>query len=716
MGDENDETKQRPAARPVAAVVVETPLAHLDRVFEYAVPDELDADAVPGARVRVRFSGRELDGFVVERREQPQHDGRLTPLRRVVSPEPVLTPEVLALCRAVADRYAGTLSDVLRLAVPKRHATAERTLAMEGPPQEEVVPPGPGPWAAYPAGPAWLRRVASGEGPAAAWAALPGRTGDADWPAALAVAAATALSAGRGALVVVPGPPRRRPPRRGPHRPCSARDGTCGSPPTRGRRRDTPRGSRCCGGTSRSSSARGPPPSRPSTTSGSSRWWDDGDDLLAEPRAPYHHVGVVLGLRAAATGAALLTGGFGRSLRVQVEVEAGALVPVEADAPALRAAAPRVTIAGEGLDEERDGPAARAHIPSRAWRVAKDALVDGPVLVQVPRRGYLPSLSCAECRTPVRCARCQGPVALGASGTAPACRWCGLVLAGHGFECDHCGSRRLRSSITGARRTAEEIGRAFPGFPVHTSGSGEVLAAVGREPSLVIATPGAEPVADGGYTGVLILDAWASLDLPTLDAPLEALRRWMAAAALAREGRTVVLSGAPEAVALPAVEALVRWDPAWLAARELAERRELGLPPAVRVAQLTGGRRALDEALGQADLPTAAQVLGPVRLANTGAPPRRPPVEGEPERAPADHHVLVAGAGLRDAVADPGPARAQGVPFGAQGDRRRGGAGRPARHVLTGRAAPRRGRDRVTACPIASSTSSSTAPPASSGP
>ena len=145
MGDENDETKQRPAARPVAAVVVETPLAHLDRVFEYAVPDELDADAVPGARVRVRFSGRELDGFVVERREQPQHDGRLTPLRRVVSPEPVLTPEVLALCRAVADRYAGTLSDVLRLAVPKRHATAERTLAMEGPPQEEVAAPGPGP-------------------------------------------------------------------------------------------------------------------------------------------------------------------------------------------------------------------------------------------------------------------------------------------------------------------------------------------------------------------------------------------------------------------------------------------------------------------------------------------------------------------------------------------------------------------------------------------
>ncbi len=638
MGD--DETRQRPAGRPVAAVVVETPLAHLDRVFEYAVPDELDAHAVPGARVRVRFSGRELDGFVVERRDEAQHDGRLTPLRRVVSPEPVLTPEVLATCRAVADRYAGTLSDVLRLAVPKRHATAERNLPMECPVQDEVAAPDPGPWAAYPAGAAWLRRVAAGEGPAAAWTALPGRTGEADWPAAMAVAVATAAAVGRGALVVVPD-----------HRDVDRLDAALTSVLGKGRhvRLTSDQGPqarytawlkalrghvRVVIGTRAAAFA-------PVHDLGLLAWWDDGDDLLAEPRAPYHHVGVVLGLRAAATGAALLTGGYARSLRVQVVVETGALVPVEADAATVRVAAPRVTIAGEGVDEERDGPAARAHLPSRAWRVAKDALVDGPVLVQVPRRGYLPSLSCAECRTPVRCARCQGPVALGAAGTAPTCRWCGLALAGHGFECGHCGSHRLRSSITGARRTAEEIGRAFPGFPVLTSGSGEVLATVGRQPSLVIATPGAEPVADGGYTAVLLLDAWASLDLPVLDAPLEALRRWMAAAALAREGRAVVLSGAPEAVALPAVEALVRWDPAWLAARELAERRELGLPPAVRVAQLTGGRRALEEALEQADLPGTAQVLGPVRLAQPGGAPRRLPVDGEPERSLADHHVLV---------------------------------------------------------------------------
>jgi primosomal protein N' (replication factor Y) len=308
---------------------------------------------------------------------------------------------------------------------------------------------------------------------------------------------------------------------------------------------------------------------------------------------------------------------------------------------------PRVTVAGEGLDEERDGPAARAHLPSRAWRVAKDALVDGPVLVQVPRRGYLPSLSCAECRTPVRCLRCQGPVSVSGSGAVPSCRWCGLGVAPGTFECRHCGSRRLRSAITGARRTAEEIGRAFPGTPVHTSGSGEVVSRVGGEPALVIATPGAEPIAEGGYTAVLLLDAWASLDLPVLDAPLEAVRRWLAAAALGRPGRATVLCGAPEAVALPAVEALVRWDPAWLAERELAERAELGLPPALRVAQLTGSRKALDGALTQLEqqgLPAGAQVLGPVPLGPTAAHRGVTPPTGDadaPPRAAADHHVLV---------------------------------------------------------------------------
>ena len=144
-----------------------------------------------------------------------------------------------------------------------------------------------------------------------------------------------------------------------------------------------------------------------------------------------------------------------------------------------------------------------------------------------------------------------------------------------------------------------------------------MLAGVDARPSLVIATPGAEPVAHGGYAATLLLDAWASLDRPTLDAAEEALRRWTAAAALTRagsDGGVVVLAGAPTHATLPVVEALVRWDPAWFAARELAERVELSLPPTVRMAQLVGSRHALQDALERSDLPADIERLGPLPL------------------------------------------------------------------------------------------------------
>ena len=50
-----------PSTPRVARVVVDVPLPHLDRAFDYAITDE-QADAVrPGVRVRVRFAGKLRD-------------------------------------------------------------------------------------------------------------------------------------------------------------------------------------------------------------------------------------------------------------------------------------------------------------------------------------------------------------------------------------------------------------------------------------------------------------------------------------------------------------------------------------------------------------------------------------------------------------------------------------------------------------------------------
>ena len=110
---------------PVARVAVDVSLPHLDRPFDYLVPERMADTARPGCRVRVRFAGQLTGGYLLSREAASEHPGRLAFLERVVSPEPVLTAEIAGLARAVADRYAGTLADVLRLAIPPRHAAAE---------------------------------------------------------------------------------------------------------------------------------------------------------------------------------------------------------------------------------------------------------------------------------------------------------------------------------------------------------------------------------------------------------------------------------------------------------------------------------------------------------------------------------------------------------------------------------------------------------------
>src|SRR5919106_1070526 len=198
-----------PAAdeRPVARVLVDVPLPHLDRPFDYVVPASMAAAAVPGVRVAVQFSGQNVAGFVLDRVEQSEHEGRLARLRRVVSAEPVLAPEIARLARAVADRYAGTVADVLRLAVPPRHAAAEREAPApsdDGEPEQsrpaDVAVPEPAGWGDHVDGGALFAALSSGGAPRAVWQPGPA----AGWPDLLARLTAATLAGRRGALVVLP--------------------------------------------------------------------------------------------------------------------------------------------------------------------------------------------------------------------------------------------------------------------------------------------------------------------------------------------------------------------------------------------------------------------------------------------------------------------------------------------------------------------------------
>jgi primosomal protein N' (replication factor Y) len=174
-----------------------TPVAHLDRVFDYEVPEKLAAAAVPGVRVRVRLAGRLVDGFVVERVATSERD--LQPLSSVHGPA-VLTPEIAALCRAVADRYAGTLADVLRFAVPPRHARVEARVGAMPPEVTPVDPVDPAAWTAYRGGAELLGGIGGPVPMRALWVSAPGE----QVGARIADLARAVTARGRGVLVVVP--------------------------------------------------------------------------------------------------------------------------------------------------------------------------------------------------------------------------------------------------------------------------------------------------------------------------------------------------------------------------------------------------------------------------------------------------------------------------------------------------------------------------------
>ncbi|MDQ6937417.1 MAG: primosome assembly protein PriA, partial [Actinomycetota bacterium] len=351
---------------PVARLMVDVPLAHLDRPFDYVVPAELADVVQPGSRVRVRFAGRLVDGYVLERIAASDHGGRLARVERAVGDEPVLTPVTARLFRAVADRWAGSFVDVVRLGVPARHTRAESA------PGVRALVPAPPPntgWSRYPAGGAFLDAVTYGRPARAVWSALPGE----DWPTRLAEGMQAAVASGRGALVVVPDA-RDLARLESAARSALGADGVASlsadlGPAERYRRwLAVRRGEvRAVVGTRAAAFA-------PVADLGLVAVWDDGDDLHVEPRAPYPNVRDVLVLRSSQESAALLVAGFARTAEAQQLLAGGWAHEIAAVRAVVRAAAPRVVVAGDDLELERDPAAVAARLPGLALRTARSCL------------------------------------------------------------------------------------------------------------------------------------------------------------------------------------------------------------------------------------------------------------------------------------------------------------------------------------------------------
>lgn len=591
-------TLELAAQLPIAQVRIDSPLPQLDRIFDYTISRQLDDLVHPGVRVRVRFAGRLVSGFVVGRVPAHVAGKSLRPIERVLSNERVLTPEIADLVSAVAEHYAGTFSDVVRSAVPPRHARAE-SLQYEKPVLvAQVRDEDTARWSRYTNGAALFRRLRNGKSAntRGVWSAAPAQP----WYQDIAALIRAVLEQpSGGAVVVLP----------------DAHDVdllarelaelreltavlTADQGPER-RYREFLRGLR---GAARLVIGTRAAVFAPVLDLRLIVVWDDQDDSLWEPHAPYWNARDVAAIRSSATGCALLVGSPSRSVETQLWCERGWAQSLAPNRETISVSAPLVR-ALEQDDLARDAAAASARLPHMAWSVAKAGLKAGPVLVQVPRRGYLPTLSCQNCRTPARCS-CGGYLGFGIGQSIPSCTWCGAPA--RDWKCANCGDTHLRAVAIGVERTAEEFGRAFPSVSIIWSQSSAIRRSVGAAPALVIATPGAEPTAEGGYAAVVILDARAQLQRPQLQATGEAARRWFGAALLARPRAPLVITADTSE---PVIQALIRWDAPWFAKRELADRAAAGLLPSTRMAVLHGAPADIDDVLSL--LTVEHQVLGP---------------------------------------------------------------------------------------------------------
>lgn len=670
---------------PVASVRLVGVLPHLDRPFEYAVTPETAA-AEAGMRVRVRFSGKDTEGIVLGRHAEPTTDRALAPLHRLVSEDVVVPPAMMRVCEEVAARSAGTVGDVLRLALPPRHARAEKAdraavekaeeqretaeeqsvsaeeqgesseIQTAEPPAGEHAAaeetsdsdlpdaaPAPRPGDRYPGLAALLSRAGNAEGPVPR-ASLTLDAAD-TWTDVAADAIAD-LDPARGALVIAPDQRdvarlSRVLDERGIEHEILA--GTEG-PEKRYRtfRRILRGATRVVLGNRSAAFA-------PVQDLALVICWDEADDLLEEPRAPYPHTRTVLQCRSAEERCALLFLSASDSVTLRALADRGYLARLEPVPAPVTAVRPRIVAMDEYL-REREGPSGRSRLPQEAMRVIRRGLERGPVLVQVPRSGYVPAIACTFCRTRALCPHCSAPLSLSGRHGPLHCRVCGRRE--DGYRCPECDRTEVRAMVVGSARTAEELHRAFPDAPLKVAGGahGPLEDDAVPETAIIVATPGAEPAPRDRYAACLLLDADALLGRAAFDADVEAVRRWRGAISLVRsaeDGGEVLVVGTST---LPAIRDLVAHRSSFFLDRVLDDRHELDLPPFSRVAEIVGDREACRAFLESVELPDGTDVFGPVDLEGPDSAGRaRAVVRLEPARSRQLADALRAGIAARSA-------------------------------------------------------------------
>ena len=563
-------------------VAFESPLPQLDRLFDYSVPNHLQANLAIGQRIKAPFgkSAKLITGFVIELLDSIEYSGEVSAIESILSAHEVLPANIYRLIRTVADRQAVTFGDVAKAAIPNfmvRASKAEASRLQTSTPKTEmpvlttamcqpaVKTTSHGDIQCFES--AWLfdaadialQQVASG---LSAIICVPdyrdvGRLNDLfaqlQLSALVTLVTSDQPSATRylNHLAVTAA---------GPHVVIGTRSALFS----------------------------------PVQNLGAIVVWDDDDPSHQDLASPYVSSREVALIRQTIDNCSLTFLAHSRSLAVQRLVDLGYLQDVSDSFMK-----PKIAFS------END-----VRVDTLAFNTVRNGLKTGPVLIQVSNLGVAKSAYCVGCSTRALCKHCNGPIWIDNHGKSR-CRWCnGFNLD---FRCLSCAGNKLRMGRAGSTRTAAEIGRAFPGVQIVEATGESVVTKVDSSPKIVVATPGAEPVAEGGYAALVILDCDVALAKDSLKAREDAIRVWSNAISLTKQEAHTAFIGMPSDLGMY----ISTWRLVELSQKELRERESLGFPPSKRMLSATGVKELVQAFTVQLDEIQDVQVLGSAPLENS---------------------------------------------------------------------------------------------------
>ena len=238
----------------------------------------------------------------------------------------------------------------------------------------------------------------------------------------------------------------------------------------------------------------------------------------------------------------------------------------------------------------------------------KKSLSSGSVLVTVSEKGYANVFLCSKCRNSAKC-ECGGKLQIKSPNSQPQCYLCAKKVSD--WRCNYCGGTRPYVISKGIDRNAEEIGKANPNIPIYVSSGTKQIEDLPEDHCIVLSTAGSEP--NGEYSAVVMLDGESIFNRPTLRAEEIARHNWFSnLSKLSRKAEVFVSLSNNH----PVVQSMLKGSSSFSVKRELENRERAKLPPYYRVASVSGRKLDISKFAENLKSTKNYEISGPVEISD----------------------------------------------------------------------------------------------------